>query len=281
MRKNIEVCITKKGAILTQIRNNSTEDINWIFLPGGPGCGSEYFNDLTQSLNVPGKVWHLDLPGSGVNRDFGQPYEIWQDILVDAVKTLENPVLVAHSFAGMLTLATPALKEHLNGLVLFCTSPKLYFDACDHCAKEHYLPDIDPIIRKYFSRPSDQALKELFIEFGSYLFPKLATSEVKDFFKNVSMQYEAFNWGNAKFYPTFETAWVPDTFPALVLSAENDYVMPPILFKEDKRFQIKNIEMKIIPDAGHYPWMEQNESVSEAFEDFSKKVISNIKLSHA
>ncbi len=44
-------------------------DINWLFLPGGPGLGSEALTDLTGLLRdkIPGVIWHFDLPNDGSN----------------------------------------------------------------------------------------------------------------------------------------------------------------------------------------------------------------------
>jgi hypothetical protein len=58
---------TKLKARLQLIRVTPTANFNWLFLAGGPGLGSESLNPLTQSLNLPGAMWNLDLPGDGSN----------------------------------------------------------------------------------------------------------------------------------------------------------------------------------------------------------------------
>src|SRR5690348_11126297 len=58
---------TLDGARLRCQSRDST--INWLFLPGGPGLGSEAIAGLTELLNdkIPGIIWHLDLPNDGSN----------------------------------------------------------------------------------------------------------------------------------------------------------------------------------------------------------------------
>ena len=43
--------------------------LNWLFLPGGPGIGSESLHELVDSAELPGTTWLVDLPGDGSNTD--------------------------------------------------------------------------------------------------------------------------------------------------------------------------------------------------------------------
>lgn len=42
--------LTKSKARLQRIGMIKAENINWVFLPGGPGLGSEYLSSLTECL---------------------------------------------------------------------------------------------------------------------------------------------------------------------------------------------------------------------------------------
>ena len=57
---------------------------NWIFIPGGPGLGSESLSDLSQLLKLPGTTWHLDLPGDGSNStaDDAESFSYWSAALI-------------------------------------------------------------------------------------------------------------------------------------------------------------------------------------------------------
>jgi pimeloyl-ACP methyl ester carboxylesterase len=101
---------------LKRVRSSGKKKLNWIFLPGGPGLGSETIAPLTSILKLPGTIWHLDLPGDGSN--LRGSFKNWKPALLEAVQALDNVILVGHSTGGMLALATPELQYLLKGLIL-------------------------------------------------------------------------------------------------------------------------------------------------------------------
>ncbi len=111
---------TKSKARLRFLKTNPG-NYNWLFLPGGPGLGSESLTGLTDLLNLPGSTWQLDLPGDGSNTtgDFSR----WPEALIEAVSALPHVILVAHSSGGMFALATPEVENKLRGLVLMDSAP--------------------------------------------------------------------------------------------------------------------------------------------------------------
>ena len=94
INKHSNEIFTKSHARLRFIKTNTEADFNWIFLPGGPGLGSESLYPLTQILNLPGKMWHLDLPGDGSNRtsDDAEYFSHWSQALIEAVDTFEKTI---------------------------------------------------------------------------------------------------------------------------------------------------------------------------------------------
>src|SRR3990167_6744537 len=99
--------------------------INWLFLPGGPGLGSEALTDLTQLLKdkIPGVIWHCDLPNDGSNILDDKPISNWRSSIIQAITALENVVLVAHSTPGMYVQTMPELEKLLHGIVLIGSAP--------------------------------------------------------------------------------------------------------------------------------------------------------------
>ena len=74
-----------------------TDPVNWIFLPGGPGLGSESLKDLIHVLylenyQISGNVWLLDLPGDGSNTtsDNAKSFQYWQPALIEAIETVKE-----------------------------------------------------------------------------------------------------------------------------------------------------------------------------------------------
>ena len=113
------------GGVRMRRHTRRPGDLNWLFLPGGPGIGSESLVELVDAIEVPGTTWLVDLPGDGSNViDVpDDPYSSWPDILLEAATAVPRPVFVGHSTGGMYLLSVPALDRLLAGLVLISTAP--------------------------------------------------------------------------------------------------------------------------------------------------------------
>src|SRR5262245_39115051 len=115
---------------------------NWLFLPGGPGIGSESLFELITAVEVPGTSWAVDLPGDGSNRDGS--YDQWPQVLIEAAEAVEHPVFVGHSTGGMYLLSTPALEPILDGLVLVSTAPDAsWLPAFTRMTERHPLHEVE------------------------------------------------------------------------------------------------------------------------------------------
>lgn len=99
---------TKYGYRINQL--TESHGFSWLFLPGGPGLGSEYLADLCHKLYLPGSIFLLDFPQDGTNTQGELSIKYWREGLIDLLKSFHQPVLVTHSFAGMFALNLPELK---------------------------------------------------------------------------------------------------------------------------------------------------------------------------
>jgi len=61
-----EQFFTPSGVRL-RLRARRPGRFNWLMLPGGPGIGSESLHELADTIEVPGSIWMVDLPGDGSN----------------------------------------------------------------------------------------------------------------------------------------------------------------------------------------------------------------------
>lgn len=258
---------TKFGYRIKQLTNGL--GYSWLFLPGGPGLGSEYLTDLCTKLYLPGSVFLLDFPKDGTNTQgkLGIPY--WQDGLIDLLKSFSKPVLVTHSFSGMFALNLPELKHHLTGLVLMNTTTKNSFFQHVSCMQQSYqLPDLVPAASQYHLTPSNETYKEFWNTYKYYCF---TTDELEEGEKLISL----FAFNNAAyyhaiehFYPDYFCKWAPEAIPTMTIASEHDFICPSNIFIENKDFQRKNNINKIIAKAGHLPWLLAFEQVQQCFDDF-------------
>lgn len=74
------------------IKSTPGSNFNWLFLPGGPGLGSESLSSLTNKLKLPGTMWHVDLPGDGSNTTSHDKkyFSNWSLALLECVSTLKK-----------------------------------------------------------------------------------------------------------------------------------------------------------------------------------------------
>ena len=260
---------TKSGARLQCEKVCDEKNFNWVFLPGGPGLGSESLFPLLDILELPGNMWRLDLPGDGSNRtpDNKKAISQWSNALMEATKALSNVILVAHSTGGMFALSTPELRTTLKGLVLMTTAPDMNWQK-DITSRlvDFPLPEADQADEKYRQNPSDALLKECVMTAAPRnFFTEEGLKKGIEFISKLPFNYEVFQWVEEHFDPYYEAKWVPE-IPTLILSGEKDISFPIKYFAEKKEFN--RILFKEIEEAGHYPWIENPQGVIKAFNDF-------------
>ncbi len=241
---------TKHGARLECVRS-SAGLFNWLFLPGGPGLGSECLHSLTSILKVPGTIWHLDLPGDGSN-SAGEICN-WAEALVEATGALDNVILVGHSRGGMFALALPELQQNLVGLVLLDSAPNMQWKS-DFAPEEGVYTD-------------NASLREFVLAGAPYMFTKEGLAKGRKMLEGLPYNLRAIQWTQDHFDPTYEAKWIPH-MPALILSGAEDQATPLKYFAENRAFHRNNIVMKEIPHAGHFPWIENPQGIIDAFSAF-------------
>jgi len=262
---------TKAKARLQLIKTSQGENYNWLFLPGGPGLGSEYLASLTDILELPGNIWYLDLPGDGSNLtgDDTLSFSNWSEALAEAVNALENVILVAHSSGGMFALAIPQLKQNLRGLVLLDSAPDASWQ---HCFKEYTsqnpLPGIGDFNAELNKDPSNETMRKQILASLPYYFKTTVTKEHIELFEKLPFNYKSYLWSVNNFNDTYTAKWIPDNIPTMILGGDSDYLTPLYLFKNSTEFQTENIMFREIQNAGHFPWLENPEQVVLAFKEF-------------
>jgi pimeloyl-ACP methyl ester carboxylesterase len=266
---------TKLNARLLLINANNEANYNWIFVPGGPGLGSEYLDELTKLLHLPGTVWHFDFPDDGSNvitiNTKPKNFRIWSQALIEAVSALNNVILVTHSFSGMLALSIPELENLLSGLVLMDSAPdKSWQQAFQQYVLTHPLATAEIKNKIYTENQSNEALKEAVIAGASYC---VTTNGLKKFIatiRKLPINYKSYEWYTKNFHSTYKFKWIPKDIPTLIFAGDHDHITPLKPFSEKKQFIRKNILIAEITNAGHYPWIENLTQVKELFNQYCK-----------
>ena len=273
---------TKQSARFELINSHSGNNINWIFLPGGPGLGSEYLHEFALSLKLPGQTWLLDMPGDGSNQLTEKPidYSQWPHDLAEAVNSLDHVILVAHSFGGMLALSSPELQKHLSGLILIDTAPSNQWMHSSAGSGSHgNIPKTNPSMTNYEKNPSDAGLKQIALSMGPLFFSPDQVKEGTRLLEDLPYNHLPYDWINKNFNPTYQAKWAPQTIPTLIISGSEDILTPESLFQQDKRFNRPNIKTILIPHAGHFSWINHQAKFKAIFQNFANKTSASSTLS--
>jgi pimeloyl-ACP methyl ester carboxylesterase len=272
---NKEYLWTKSGARLHCARALGGKNFNWLFLPGGPGLGSESLFPLLDILQLPGNMWCLDLPGDGSNTmsNNKKAFSKWSDALMETTRALPNIILVAHSRGGMFALATPDLDKNLVGLVLMTSAPDMSWQKdLEDKLVDFPLPEADKADKKYRKNPTNALLRECIITAAPRMFfTKEGLRRGIEFLKKLPFNYEVFQWTEEHFDPLYQAKWIPE-IPTLILSGEKDIAIPIKYFEEKEEYKRNNILMKSIKNAGHFPWIENPQAVIAAFNEYMSRL---------
>ncbi|HHF0524605.1 TPA: alpha/beta fold hydrolase [Legionella anisa] len=270
---------TSLKARLQLIKSTEGAHFNWLFLPGGPGLGSESLDTLTKILKLPGTLWHLDLPGDGANKTSNDEeyFSHWSDVLCEAVSVLDNVILVAHSTGGMYVLATPKLEKKIVGLVLMDSAPDaLWQKEFMEYVQTQPISKAQELQEQYAKKPSNALLKEVTIAAAPYSFTKKGLQKGISLLETLPFNYKTCEWSGANFDATYRAKWVPQKIPTLILAGEYDLIIPLKFFMNSKKFIRKNIIFHIIKDAGHFPWIENPKQITHVFNEYVQFLLKTI-----
>lgn len=268
--------LTKSKARLQLFNTNADGDYNWLFLPGGPGLGSESLTSLAEMLHLPGTVWLVDFPGDGSNltENDSEFFSHWSDALIEITSALPNTILIAHSSGGMFALATPECEKNLAGLILMDSAPNASWQhEFGKYVADNPLPLVEKLQVLYDAQPSNELLKKLTIACASYFSTKNSFEKIISIMEHLPFNYKTHQWAAKHFDTTYQAKWIPKTIPTLIFAGDQDHITPLKLFSELKDFQRDNILMYEIENASHFPWLDNPEKVKQVFAEYCEMLM--------
>jgi pimeloyl-ACP methyl ester carboxylesterase len=270
-----DIRFTPSG-VRMRIHSARPGSLNWLLLPGGPGIGSESLWELADTMDVPGTVWLVDLPGDGSNRAAPgaphNPFSLWPKVVVEASQAVPNPVFAGHSTGGMYLLSTPELDRHLVGLALVDTAP----DAGWHprfveMVSKNPLPAFDAALAIYERDKRDDNIAAVAVASAEWNFAPEALERGRKLLSRMPYNSAAVDWSDANFDHVYKAAWWPRSMPALVLAGSGDRIVWQGGWDE-ARFHTPNAMFRTIAGGGHFPWIENPADVGKAFSEFAAKI---------
>jgi pimeloyl-ACP methyl ester carboxylesterase len=250
--------------------------IDWLFLPGGPGIGSESLHELVDALEVPGTCWMVDLPGDGSNTNPPSspqdPFSVWPHVVVEAAQAVERPVFAGHSTGGMYLLSTPELEPLLEGLVLLSTAPNAdWLPAFVAMTERHPLPAAAAAAERYEADPTDANLRQVAVESASWNFTPAGVVAGTDLLGRMPYNRAAVAWSDEHFDHTYVSAWFPLRLPTLIVSGGEDRIVIQHLWNDD-RYRGEHVLRRTIDGGAHFPWIENPAGVRDAFSELTTRI---------
>lgn len=269
------VTYTPSGVRLTQ-RRQRPGDLNWLLLPGGPGIGSESLRELADALDVPGSIWLVDLPGDGSNRSppgaGSDPFAGWPGVVVEAAQALPNVVFAGHSTGGMYLLATPDLEQHVAGLALLDTTPDCsWHPRFVEMTEGHPLPAVEAATAVYEADRRDENIAAVAVASAEWNFTPAGVEAGRELLARMPYNSAAVDWSDAYFDHLYRAAWWPQALPTLILAGACDRIVWQGGWDEP-RFAGANVLRRTIPQAAHFPWIENPEAVRAAFAELAARL---------
>lgn len=253
-------------------------NLNWLLLPGGPGIGSESLHELADTMDVPGTIWMVDLPGDGSNiappEASSDPFATWPHVLIEAAQALPHSVYVGHSTGGMYLLSVPELENHIEGLVLISTAPNAnwrpYFFAM---TQQNPLPAVDASTQKYESEKTNENLRDLAVASAEWNFTPQSVAVGRELLRRMPYNHQAVDWSDHAFDDIYVSKWWPQFLPTLILSGAQDRIVLQTLWNHPE-FAGPNVMHKTVEDAAHFLWIEQPDAVCAAFHELTVRITS-------
>lgn len=263
---------------MTLAKSNGGKGYNWLFLAGGPGADSEYFNELIDLLDLPGNVWLIDLPENGGNHlgaEYNADYDfnrLWETSLKHVLKSLNNTILVGHSFSGLYPLLFPEIENDLLGLVIISSASRPWIDQALEKAKVKNLPSFEKEMAEFLGNKTPETFHQARKIFVHYYFTPETFEQGNQILFRGEFNFHAMNWWLSK-APSinFDSLLVPN-IPTLIIGGSEDCAVPFESYLKDERYKKPNIWIKEIKGGSHFPWLEKPHEIRALFHDYVREM---------
>lgn len=243
-----------------------------VFLHGNPGSAEDWI-DLVTEIGGLRRTVAFDLPDFGQSvapPDFGHTVAEYADFLDQAFEVLgiERVHLVMHDFGGPIGLAW-AIRNlgRVAGVTLIDTGILTGY-RWHRIARVWQTPGLGEIaqavtaralFRRGITRPEPRGLPRDFVDRMYDNFDRRTRRAVLNLYRDARQIGDT----AGRAIPTFAEA----DLPALVIWGAHDSYLPPV-FAERQREPFPSAEIHVLPDSGHWPFVDDPPAVTRLLADF-------------
>lgn len=232
------------------------EGKNILLLHGWGGCIDSWY-PLTEYFKDKYQVWVVDLPGFGQSETPNPPFDYYSygDFIGSFIKQckIEKPVIIGHSFGGSIAAGIAARYPNLTEKVVLVDSSGLRIKNF-RLTVIHLLSEVG---KNIFRLP----VISQFYQSSRNFFYKLIGEE--DYLRAGKLQATlsaVVNQDIRHLLPSIKS-------PTLIVWGQNDKPTP-LFFAEIFHRMIDNSQLVIIPNTGHFSYLENPEKFCEVVENF-------------
>jgi len=254
-----------------------------LIINGGPGMNSKGFAPLAEMLSENNTTIIYDQRGTGKSElNELNSSNISIDLMVEDIEKLreelgyEQWIVLGHSFGGMLAYAydakylykiTAMIKSHCGGLDL---------DILNGPSTTSRLSDIERDSLAYYSikiREGDNSYKTAMkrAEFlsAAYLYDKSLVPKIAERFTQGNMMLNSWVWNDLQRI-RFDMSAEMRSFekPVLILNGADEAA--PVSLAEKAHEIFPNSKLVIMPECGHYGWLERPDIYLKEVKSFLK-----------
>lgn len=243
-----------------------------VFLHGNPGSAEDWI-DLVTEIGGLRRTVAFDLPDFGQSvapPDFTHTVAEYADFLDQAFEVLgiERVHLVMHDFGGPIGLAW-AIRNlgRVAGVTLIDTGILTGY-RWHRIARVWQTPGLGEIaqavtaralFRRGITRPEPRGLPRDFVDRMYDNFDRRTRRAVLNLYRDARQIGDT----AGRAIPTFAEA----DLPALVIWGAHDSYLPPV-FAERQREPFPSAEIHVLPDSGHWPFVDDPPAVTRLLADF-------------
>jgi pimeloyl-ACP methyl ester carboxylesterase len=247
--------------------------LDWIFIPGGPGADSSYLLDIINNIEAQGNFYLIDLPGGG-NHIAPEDYDFnnWFKILPEFIAKFTKPIIVGHSFGGMLPLLHPELETMLSGLIIINSAPSLWLAESQKLFAKNNIPLL-PEKEIFIKEPNQDNFIKALKAYIPYYFNLEYLEIGQKFINNLIYPYHTSNTiMKILIAINYNATWIPQKVKCMLIGGEFDIINPFSIFQKDSRFKRENIKQILLKEAGHWCWTQKPNELKQLIENFSKAI---------
>jgi pimeloyl-ACP methyl ester carboxylesterase len=254
------------GLKIRYLESGKSNDRHILFIHG-LGSSADRWGNIPKSLSANFHTISLDLPGFGESdKPLSMDYTIknFRDVVIDFVNLLainDQTSIVGHSLGGYIASeVTMQNKTNVERLVLIDSSG--------------LLKKPTPLLEEYLSvamNPTNANVRNIFeqmVSDGTKIPLKLVESFIKRInLPNAKYAFKSTLENSANTQIKLDKLKLMDSIPTLIIWGVEDRVIP-LQHSELFKKSISNSHIEIIQDAGHAPFTEKPEQVSELIHNF-------------